>query len=161
MMREARRYGPAEATRQLDLLARRLHQVLTANHEVHPLIEIVDGDRELVSPVPQPIPHRDVAVLRRYELPPPGQQIVDDLDLSSGSDPPDNTIGQGNGPLATAARTALYFRRRRLSVVRALVAARTEAAVQQAGGGQGLGGPVVDRLSILLAGRAASGAKGG
>ena len=63
VMEESRREGAAEKTRHLDLTARRRQQILATDHEVDPLIMIVNDHRELVRPATIPVSQQHITAL--------------------------------------------------------------------------------------------------
>src|SRR5262245_2193867 len=62
-MEEDGRRGAAEQASQADLAARRGEEVRPADHQVDALPPVVDGDGELIRPVPLSVPDQQIAAL--------------------------------------------------------------------------------------------------
>jgi len=62
-MRVLRRRRAAQETGEPDLTTRRWQQIGATDDEIDLLIEVVDGNRELIRPVPSPIANQHVTAL--------------------------------------------------------------------------------------------------
>ena len=93
----------SEQTRDADLPAGRREQILTANHQVDLLTEIVDGHGELIRPVAQTIADQYIAALQRRILLLQSQSLVDErLDPGIHAHAPADPVGDGQAAIATA-----------------------------------------------------------
>src|SRR5439155_19225825 len=63
VMQERRRLGASKKPRELNLASGRRQQIISAHHERDALLEIVDGRRELISPVALAIADEQIAAL--------------------------------------------------------------------------------------------------
>ena len=97
MMQKRRGALAAEQAREPDLPAGRGKQILTANHEIDLLVEIVDADGELISPVAPSIADQHVAaLLRRIVLLRSEPPIDEALDAGVHAHAPANAVDQRN-----------------------------------------------------------------
>src|SRR5262245_13456159 len=64
VMKKRRRLGSSEQPREENLPSCGVEQIFTANDEVHLLEPVVDGDGELIRPIPVAIANEYVAALR-------------------------------------------------------------------------------------------------
>src|ERR671936_355233 len=67
-MQEGRRLGPSEQPRELDLPSGRRQQIVAAHDQRDPLLEIIDGRRELIGPVAFAIANEQIAALLVWPL---------------------------------------------------------------------------------------------
>ena len=60
--------GPGRGACNADLPAGRRQQVLAPDHDIDPMLHIIHDDGELVSPLPEPVAHEQVAALGSWFL---------------------------------------------------------------------------------------------
>jgi hypothetical protein len=63
MVKERRRLGTSEETRQLNLAAGRFQEIVAADDQVHALDPVIDDRCEVIRPVAGAIPHQQIAAL--------------------------------------------------------------------------------------------------
>ena len=110
-MQEGRGLLASEETREAGLPSGGLQQVDAANDDVDALAPVVDGDGELIGPVPMPIAQQHVAALRGWNLALRTQpEVVECFRSRIHSYPPAVSVGERK-PLVAAVARVMELRR--------------------------------------------------
>jgi hypothetical protein len=152
MVQKPGQRGPAEQAGQGHLPASRGEQVLTANHQIDPMANVVHGDGELVGPVPGLVPDQQVAALLRGRLAlGPEPQVVEGLLVRRQADSQADPRARGQTSLpAGAGVTELLPLDGAVPKLPGDGAATAVAAVDQSGLAQARNGSRVHRVTVAL-----------